>query len=354
MKVKYVAYKCFYFSCKKVILKDKKIHNIFKQIWINTIMFDEKTRNELEAQQYRFAGNHSAVKICHWTKSGLRNEGLCYKHEFYGINSTQCLQMTTNLSCPSRCIFCWRGYKGAVQKEWQGEIDEPEKILEQSKKAQIKLLTGFGGNDKVSKEKLDEAHEIKHIALSLTGEPILYPKLNDFIKLCNQEKISTFLVTNGQYPDLIKNLLPITQLYISLDAPNKELLKKIDCPLFDDYWERLLQSLDEMAKKENRTALRLTLIKEMNDCNVEEYVELIKKANPDFIEVKGYMFVGTSRQRMDLKNMPYHEDVVEFSKKINELLNDYEITCEHKPSRVVLIAKKKFNKNTWIDFDHLF
>jgi tRNA wybutosine-synthesizing protein 1 len=318
-------------------------------------MINNNTKKELESQQYRLVGNHSAVKICHWTKAGLRNEGLCYKHSFYGINSTQCLQMTTSLSCPSRCIFCWRGYKGAVSKEWKGIVDDPKMILEKSIEQQNKLIIGFKGNDKVAKDKFQEANTIKHTALSLTGEPILYPDINKFIDLCNKQKISTFLVTNAQYPELIKKLKPITQLYISLDAPNKELLKKIDCPLFPDYWERLIKSLKIMAKKEHRTALRLTLIKEMNDSNIEQYADLIKIAQPDFIEIKGYMFVGTSRQRMDLKNMPYHEDIVLFSQKLNEILDEYGIVGEHIPSRVVLLAKKEYkNKNlwnTWIDFD---
>ena len=50
--------------------------------------------------------------------------------------------------------------------------------------------------------------------------------------------ISTFLVTNAQFPDAIKNLRPVTQLYVSVDAATKDSLKKIDRPLFKDFWER--------------------------------------------------------------------------------------------------------------------
>ena len=74
-------------------------------------------------------------------------------------------------------------------------------------------------------------------------------KINELIDLFHKEGISTFLVTNAQYPEQIKNLKLVTQLYISLDAPNKELLKKIDIPLFKDYWERLNLSLEYMAEK---------------------------------------------------------------------------------------------------------
>jgi wyosine [tRNA(Phe)-imidazoG37] synthetase (radical SAM superfamily) len=92
----------------------------------------------------------------------------------------------------------------------------------------------------------------------------------------------------------------------------------------------------------------------MNMVDSEKYAELIRRADPDFIEVKGYMFIGASRQRLSLKNSPYHEEVQEFSKSLLPFLPDYEIASEHKPSRVVLLARKKYNKQTWIDYDKFF
>jgi len=334
------------------MLNLKRFLRSFLLFWL---MLTEEAKKDLENQQYRVVGSHSAVKICHWTKSMIRDQGSCYKHTFYGINSHQCLQMTTSISCANRCVFCWRGYKSPVAKEWKWDVDDPKEILEGCIKAHEKLLIGFGGNEKANMKKLEESKIPKHVALSLTGEPIAYPKINEFIKLCNEKKISTFLVTNGQYPEQIKKLEPVTQLYISVDAPNKELMKKIDIPLFEDYWERFEKSLSYMAEKRGRKAIRITLIKEMNDVNVKEYVDLIKKSNTDFIEVKGYMFVGASRQKLSKENMPYHEDIIEFVEKLNGILSDYEIVAEHISSRVVLLAKKEFKKdgkwNTWIDFD---
>jgi tRNA wybutosine-synthesizing protein 1 len=205
---------------------------------------------------------------------------------------------------------------------------------------------------------LESAMDVKHVALSLTGEPIFYPKINEFIDLCHNKGISTFLVTNAQYNKEIENLHPVTQLYLSLSAVSKEQLKEIERPLFLDYWERMNKSLDVLAKLKYRTCIRITAIKDMNMKDEDKWAELIEKGKPDFVEIKGYMFVGASRQRLEKKNMPFHEDVVKFSKKINEFLEDYDIVAEHIPSRVVLLAKKKFFKNgkwfTWIDFDKFF
>src|SRR3989339_546866 len=321
-------------------------------------MFNKEGKQELIKQQYRIVGNHSVVKICGWTKKSVKGEGSCYKQKFYGIQAHQCMQMSTCLSCANRCVFCWRGYKAPVSEEWQGEIDDPIEIIEGSLKQQKGLLNGFGGFKKIDKKLFNECMQVKHAALSLTGEPILYPRINELIDELHKRKISTFLVTNAQYPEQIKNLAKVTQLYLSLDAPNQELLKEIDLPLFLNYWERLEKSLEYLSKRKEKTCIRLSMIKGMNMCNPEEYAELIKKGDPDFIECKGYMFVGSSRQRLTLENMPFHEDVVDFSNELIKYLPDYEVISEHISSRAVLIARKIFNRNgKWfigINFEKFF
>ncbi len=317
-------------------------------------MLTPDAKAELERQQYRIVGEHSAVKVCGWTKNMIKGQGGCYKLKFYGIMSNQCMQMTTSISCANRCTFCWRGYKAPVSKEWKWDVDSADKIHEGSLKAHHKLLVGFNGSKTANKQAYQMSKEVKHVALSLTGEPIFYPKINESIELFNKDGISTFLVTNGQYPEQIKNLKPITQLYVSVDAPTQALLKEIDVPLFTDYWERLNLSLDYLKEKKERTAIRLTVIKGLNDVHVEKYASLIERGEPDFIEVKAYMFVGPSRQRLQQKNMPLHEEVVKFSEKLAPLLENYELMSEHIPSRVVLFAHKKYKKEgvwyTWIDY----
>ncbi|MBT5740030.1 4-demethylwyosine synthase TYW1 [Candidatus Woesearchaeota archaeon] len=317
-------------------------------------MLTQEAKLELEKQGYRVVGNHSAVKTCGWTKTMIRGQGGCYKLKFYGIMSNQCLQMTTSISCANRCTFCWRGYKAPVATEWKWDNDDPEKIHKESLEAHHKLLIGFNGSDKANKTAYNKSRTVKHVALSLTGEPIFYPQINQSIDLFNKDGISTFLVTNGQYPEQIKDLHPITQLYISIDAPTKEMLKEVDVPLFKDFWERLHQSLDYLKEKQQRTAVRLTIIKNINDSHLDKYAELINRGQPDFIEVKAYMHVGPSQQRLSRKNMPLHEEVVSLTKQLSKHLEDYEIVSEHIPSRVVMLARKKFKVNnvwnTWIDF----
>ncbi|MBI2662443.1 4-demethylwyosine synthase TYW1 [Candidatus Woesearchaeota archaeon] len=309
---------------------------------------------ELEHQGYRMVGEHSAVKICGWTRNMLNNNGGCYKLKFYGIMSHQCMQMTTSISCANRCVFCWRGYKAPVNKEWIWGVDEPTFILNKSVEAHHKLLAGFGGSHKVNIELLKQSKEVKHVALSLTGEPIIYPKINELIDLFHRQGVSTFLVTNAQYPEEMKNLHRVTQLYLSVDAPTKELLKEVDKPLFKDYWERMQKCLEILALRKERTCVRLTVLKGINDNYIKEYIKLLNIGKPDFIEIKAYMFIGQSRERLKEENMPLHEEIVEFAKRLVVYLFDYEIVTEHVPSRVVMLAKKKLKHkdgwHTWIDF----
>lgn len=79
---------------------------------------------------------------------------------------------------------------------------------------------------------------------------------------------------------------PVTQLYVSVDGSTKESLKKIDRPLFKDFWERYLESLKALSEKGQRTVYRLTLVKAFNTDEIENYAKLVSLGNPDFIEIK--------------------------------------------------------------------
>lgn len=63
------------------------------------------------------------------------------------------------------------------------------------------LLPGVPG---VKPERYEEGLAVKHCALSLVGEPIMYPEINTFIRLLHSEHISSFLVTNAQFPQEIR------------------------------------------------------------------------------------------------------------------------------------------------------
>jgi len=312
-------------------------------------MVSDKVKKILEKQGYRFVGNHSACKICEWTRKSLVDEDVCYKQKFYGVQSHLCCQMTPSVFCVNRCVFCWRDTSLTTKVKFDKKVDEPKEIIKCCVEAQRNLLSGFGGNEKVNIKKLEEAQDPKYFAISLTGEPTFYPKLDGLLSELKKQKRCSFLVTNGLFPKSLEKLknLPV-QLYISLDAPNKKLYEQVDKSLMKDSWKRFNQTLELLPSLNTRKVLRLTLVKGLNMTDVEGYAELIKKASPDFVEVKAYMFIGHSRQNLALKNMPLHEEVVEFSKKVSESTG-LKIVDEKENSRVVLLTsdnkKRKLNFN---------
>lgn len=315
---------------------------------------DDEHKKILEKQHNYITGNHSAVKVCTWTKKSLKNQGVCYKEKFYGIRSHLCCQISPSVGyCPNKCIFCWRPMEYTQTKEIT-EPDNPEDVIENSIKGQKTLISGLGGFEGLNREKFNDAQEPMHFAISLTGEPFMYPRLGELIKKLHSRGKTTFLVSNGMYPDKLRELEDMpTQLYISLDAPNEELFLEIDKPSLNTPWQKLKESLEVMAslKDKTRTTLRVTSIKNFNMTDIQGWAKLIKKANPTFIEVKAYMFVGYSRLRLTIENMPMHYEVKEFAERIaNE--TGYKIVDEKEESRVVLLMKEDFEGRV-MNFDQI-
>ncbi|KAM6192527.1 S-adenosyl-L-methionine-dependent tRNA 4-demethylwyosine synthase TYW1-like isoform 2-T2 [Sarcoramphus papa] len=319
-------------------------------------MITPALREALTKQGYKLIGSHSGVKLCRWTKSMLRGRGGCYKHTFYGIESHRCMEATPSLACANKCVFCWRHHTNPVGTEWRWKMDQPEMILQEAIENHQNMIKQFKGVSGVKADRFEEAMTAKHCALSLVGEPIMYPEINRFVKLLHQHSISSFLVTNAQFPDEIRNLEPVTQLYVSVDASTKESLKRIDRPLFKDFWQRFLDSLKALSEKQQRTVYRLTLVKAWNVDELKAYADLVSLGKPDFIEVKGVTYCGeSSASNLTMANVPWHEEVVRFVQELADLIPDYEIACEHEHSNCLLIAHKKFKINgewcTWINYD---
>lgn len=295
----------------------------------------------LKKQGYQIVGKHSGVKICHWVKKALTSETICYKGKFYGIKTHRCLQMSPAVAfCTNRCIYCWRILPGERGIQWEGERiieeDDPKYIVEKAIEAHRKALMGYKGNPKVLKEKLEEAMNPKHVAISLSGEPTLYSRIGELIEEFKRKGMTTFLVTNGTLPNVLEKIVEPTQLYISVSAPSKEVYKKVCRPLYEGNWERLLTSLALLKSFNCSTVVRITLVKGLNMEDPIGYANIIKIGMPKYIEVKAYMHVGCSIWRLGAEAMPNHNEVFSFAKIIAESTG-YEIIDEVPASRVVLL-----------------
>jgi tRNA wybutosine-synthesizing protein 1 len=313
----------------------------YKDFGIALTMVDEKYRELLESQGYRFLGEHSALKICGWTKKSISNQGVCYKEKFYGIRSHLCAQISATVNyCDFNCLLCWRKKNNSVAET----IDDPDKLLDAIPEAQRKLLSGMGGHPNIDEKLWKDSYLPKHIAISLTGETLYYPKLNSLISKAHAKGYTTFVVTNGSQPAILEKLEMPTQLYLSIDAPNEEIFLKVDRPLNDNVWSKVMESVEVLKKLKDktRTALRITLVGEYNMIEPENYAKIISLGDPHFVEVKGFMLVGDARNKLRLENMPWHDQVKEFALEICKHC-DYKLIDEHEASNVVLLMKEDFD-----------
>ncbi len=313
----------------------------------------------LEKQSYSCVGKTSAVQVCRWTKNSLTGKGSCWKEKFYGVSSAGCCQMTPAVMwCENQCLHCWRPIEMNLGTKLPG-IDDPKEILDGIVEARKKLMIGFKGNEKVSKKKFEKALVPSLYTMSLSGEATLYPRLGEMFEEIRRRKAVSFLVTNGLNPEALeelgkKNQLP-TQITISTNAPNEKLFKIWHRSTKKDAWKNFNESLKVIKnlKGQCRRVVRLTLVKpgkgklgnmsNMEEEHVNQYVSLIKKAEPDFVHIKGYMSVGYARDRMGYDKQPWHKEVKQFTKKlVKELKSDgYKILAESKASNVVMIGKRR-------------
>ncbi|HIQ10201.1 MAG TPA: 4-demethylwyosine synthase TYW1 [Euryarchaeota archaeon] len=307
----------------------------------------EDIRKVLEDAGYRIY-NHSGVEVCTWTKKALTQGEFCYKNKFYGVDTHRCMQISQAVAwCTNRCIYCWRATEdfmpgaGVLPKD---AVDAPGDILERLREMRAKLLSGFGGNEKVDRKMYEEALLPNHVTFSLMGEPFLYPYVPESVQyiLDNWRWVkSVFIVTNGMVPDEVQRMKKMgvwpTQFYVSFTAPDPATYRKVSNPLYPDYWGRFLETLRTLSDAPVRKAARITLIRGYNDFCFDGWAELIQVYRPHFVEVKAYMYIGRSRQRLKEENMPTHDYIREWAAELCEHLDNFEHMDEHVASRVVVL-----------------
>jgi len=322
---------------------------------------------KLQKMNYAIVGGHSAVQICRWTKNALRGDRGCWKEKFYGVSSAGCCQMTPAVMwCENQCVHCWRPIELNLGTDI-GKTDDPIEILDGIVEARRELLMGFKGRKGIDKKRFEAALTPGLFTMSLSGEPTLYPRLGEMFKEIRKRGAVSFLVTNGLNPEVItgfkKSELP-TQITLSANAPNEKLFKIWHRSTKKDAWKKFNETLDVLKKLKVkvRRVVRLTLVRpgaplgvpqkpelggkgdlggltNCSDENVSEYSGLIRKAEPDFVHVKGYKSVGYARKRMGYDKQPWHRHVKAFALKLADELVGYEIAAEDERSCVVVLAR---------------
>ena len=146
--------------------------------------------------------------------------------------------------------------------------------------------------------------------------------------------------------------------------------------------DRFVGSLKALRTKNQRTVYRLTLVAGWNASDATEYAKLIDLGKPDFIEIKGMTYCGSTSgaSNLTMKNVPYHKDVKAFGESLcnaegraavdgdepepveEEITGGtrasaaYGLACEHEHSCCILLARKDPYLrdgawHTWIDYE---
>ncbi|MHA1149587.1 MAG: hypothetical protein ACTSR8_15235 [Promethearchaeota archaeon] len=187
-----------------------------------------------------------------------------------------------------------------------------------------------------------------HAAISLDGEPMMYPKISALVDEFRKRKMTTFIVTNSTLPAKIKSLdsLP-TQFYFTLPAPNEQLYKKACRPMVKNGWEKINESLSLIESLNCRTLVRLTAVKDLNikENLIERYIKIIEKANPNFFEIKGFTLQAKALSISErLKSdhpanyyFPEYDYLAEIAQKFEEL-SSFSLIYKNKVSRDFLFT----------------
>jgi wyosine [tRNA(Phe)-imidazoG37] synthetase (radical SAM superfamily) len=225
-----------------------------------------------------------------------------------------------------------------------------------------------------------EAASPKHVAISYDGEPTMYRRIGELISEFRKRSISTFVVTNGTFPERIKELnetgnLP-TQLYVTLAAPDKELYLQVCSsvkpffPVNEDHWDRLNQTLSMLGSLKCRTVIRITSVRGVNMTKPSSYRELVQTSRPSFLEVKGFSISGNAPRiserlgqtdlgskdptlmKSALAFAPTHEEIMQFSKDISGDYTIFPLISQSELNRQVLMKVNWPGGDVAIDFEN--
>lgn len=143
-----------------------------------------------------------------------------------------------------------------------------------------------------------------YIYLHILGEPLLNPKLNEFILLSSNEGFNINITTNGYLIDKIKDNKNIRQVNISLhsfDIKYNVELKK--------YLNNIFDSVEELIKNDTYVSLRLWVKNKYSEDIINEVNNYYKLNITKNTKIKENLFFNFEKQFIwpDLNNSYYNE-----------------------------------------------
>jgi tRNA wybutosine-synthesizing protein 1 len=94
----------------------------------------------------------------------------------------------------------------------------------------------------------------------------------------------------------------------------------------------------------------MTLIRGYNDKDnfVREFADMMLQGNPHFIELKSYMHIGMSTQRLEEDHMLEMDEIRNFAANLCATMHSFKIMDESEISRIVVLQNKVRYVDRWI------
>jgi tRNA wybutosine-synthesizing protein 1 len=95
----------------------------------------------------------------------------------------------------------------------------------------------------------------------------------------------------------------------------------------------------------------MTVIRNFNDSTnyVDEFADIMRIGNPHFIEIKSYMHIGMSTQRLESSDMLEMDEIRNYSCLLSKSLDRFSIMDESEISRIVVLQNLEKFTDRWIE-----
>ena len=132
-------------------------------------------------------------------------------------------------------------------------------------------------------------------------------------------------------------------MYLSTNAADYESFMRINRPKYADSWERWNTTLHMLKELNTRTVLRITLIRDYNTGEemIPSFASMIKDSSANFVEIKSYMHIGRSTNRLERENMLELDEVRHIANEMAKQSKIFSIMDESYISRIVILQNNE-------------
>lgn len=222
-----------------------------------------------------------------------------------------CLDIALTKACNLRCVFCI-SYTSLKGDRWMD----------------------FNLYRKIAKELFPTA---VHLFFCSGGEPLLYPRIRDALKLGRQYKVYTTMVSNGMLLDgevaeWIVSDQSLNELWVSFDGARKETLERIRIGADFDQILANIKYLADQKRKKGRTypqiGLRYVLMKK----NAEQLPALFEICRDNGIERVKVIYLNVSNEMdFDQSMFNHQKKAARIFKKAQQKADQFGIKLQLPP-----------------------